>query len=65
MLDPGATYTVAQVGDDTVIDLGDGDRMVLMGVKMDACRADGSSGPERSGLNSPCGGRIDRRTRNP
>jgi Ca2+-binding RTX toxin-like protein len=32
MLDPGTTYTVSQVGADTVIDLGAGNQMVLVGV---------------------------------
>lgn len=32
-LDPGSTYTVKQVGADTVIDLGGGDQMVLVGVQ--------------------------------
>ncbi len=31
-LDPGTTYTVRQVGSDTVIDLGGGDRVILVGV---------------------------------
>lgn len=34
MLAPGAAYTVGQVGDDTVIDLGGGTRMVLVGVTL-------------------------------
>ena len=33
-LDPGTTYTVSQVGADTVIDMGDGDQMILVGVQM-------------------------------
>jgi Ca2+-binding RTX toxin-like protein len=32
-LDPGTTYTVRQVGSDTVIDLGGGDQVVLVGVQ--------------------------------
>jgi Ca2+-binding RTX toxin-like protein len=32
-LDPGTTYTVKQVGSDTVIDLGGGDQVVLVGVQ--------------------------------
>lgn len=34
MLDPGTTYTLAQVGDDTVISLGGGGQMVLAGVQL-------------------------------
>lgn len=34
MLDPGATYTVSQVGADTVIDMGAGNQMILVGVQM-------------------------------
>jgi serralysin len=34
MLDPGTTYTVSQVGNDTVIDLGGGNEMILAGVKL-------------------------------
>jgi Ca2+-binding RTX toxin-like protein len=33
-LDPGTTYTVSQVGADTVIDLGNGNEMILVGVKL-------------------------------
>ncbi|HEX3887320.1 MAG TPA: M10 family metallopeptidase C-terminal domain-containing protein [Phenylobacterium sp.] len=33
-LDPGTTYTVSQVGADTVIDMGGGNEMILVGVKM-------------------------------
>ncbi|MBS0334861.1 MAG: VCBS repeat-containing protein [Proteobacteria bacterium] len=33
-LDPGTTYTVSQVGADTVIDLGAGDKMILVGVTL-------------------------------
>ncbi|MDB5418108.1 MAG: hypothetical protein JWP50_1527 [Phenylobacterium sp.] len=33
-LDAGTTYTVSQVGADTVIDLGAGDKMVLVGVQL-------------------------------
>jgi serralysin len=32
MLDPGTVYTVSQVGADTVIDMGSGNQMVLVGV---------------------------------
>jgi len=34
MLDPGASFTVTQVGADTVIDMGAGDEMILVGVNM-------------------------------
>jgi len=34
MLDPGTTYTVSQVGADTVIDFGAGNQMILVGVQM-------------------------------
>ncbi len=34
LLDPGTTYTVSQVGADTVIDLGNGNEMILVGVQM-------------------------------
>jgi len=33
-LDPGTTYTVSQVGADTVIDMGAGNQMVLVGVQL-------------------------------
>ena len=33
MVDPGTTWTVAQVGADTVIDMGGGDQMILVGVQ--------------------------------
>ena len=33
-LDPGTTYTVSQVGADTVIDMGHGNQMILVGVNM-------------------------------
>jgi Ca2+-binding RTX toxin-like protein len=33
-LDPGTTWTVSQVGADTVIDMGNGDQMVLVGVQL-------------------------------
>jgi serralysin len=35
MLDPGTTFTTAQVGGDTVISMNDGARMVLVGVSLD------------------------------
>jgi Ca2+-binding RTX toxin-like protein len=34
MLDPGATYTLAQVGADTVVDMGAGNQMILVGVQL-------------------------------
>jgi Ca2+-binding RTX toxin-like protein len=34
MLDPGTTYTVAQVGSDTVIDMGGANQMILVGVQL-------------------------------
>ena len=34
MLDPGTTYSVGQVGADTVIDMGGGHQMILVGVQM-------------------------------
>jgi serralysin len=34
MLDPGTTYSVGQIGSDTVIDMGAGNRMILVGVQM-------------------------------
>jgi serralysin len=34
MLDPGTTYTVSQVGADTVIDMGGGNQVILAGVQM-------------------------------
>jgi Ca2+-binding RTX toxin-like protein len=34
MLDPGTTFTVSQVGADTVIDMGGANRMILVGVQM-------------------------------
>jgi Ca2+-binding RTX toxin-like protein len=33
-LDPGTTYTVSQVGNDTIIDTGAGNEMILVGVKL-------------------------------
>ena len=33
-VDPGTVYTVSQVGSDTVIDMGNGDQMTLVGVQM-------------------------------
>ncbi len=34
MLDPGTTYTASQVGADTVVDMGNGDQMILVGVTL-------------------------------
>jgi len=34
MLDPGTTYTLGQVGADTVIDMGGGHQMILVGVQL-------------------------------
>jgi Ca2+-binding RTX toxin-like protein len=34
MLDPGTTFTLSQVGADTVIDMGGGNEMILVGVQM-------------------------------
>jgi hypothetical protein len=34
MLDPGTSYTVSQVGADTVIDMGAGNQMILVGVQL-------------------------------
>jgi len=34
MLDPGTTYTLNQVGADTVVDMGAGDQVVLVGVQL-------------------------------
>jgi serralysin len=34
MLDPGTTYTVAQVGADTVISMGGGGQVILAGITM-------------------------------
>jgi RTX calcium-binding nonapeptide repeat (4 copies) len=33
-LDPGTTYTLSQVGADTVIDMGNGNQMILVGVQL-------------------------------
>ncbi|MFL5296602.1 MAG: M10 family metallopeptidase C-terminal domain-containing protein [Phenylobacterium sp.] len=35
-LDPGTTYTISQVGADTVLDMGGGNQMILVGVQMSA-----------------------------
>jgi Ca2+-binding RTX toxin-like protein len=34
LLDPGTTFTVSQVGADTVLDMGGGNQMILVGVQM-------------------------------
>ena len=34
MLDPGTTYTTSQVGADTVVDMGNGDQVILVGVQL-------------------------------
>jgi Ca2+-binding RTX toxin-like protein len=39
MLDPGTTYSVSQVGADTVIDMGNGDQVILVGVSMSSLPA--------------------------
>jgi Ca2+-binding RTX toxin-like protein len=39
MLDPGTTYTVSQVGADTVLDMGAGNQMILVGVSMSSLTA--------------------------
>ena len=39
MLDPGTTYTVSQVGADTVIDFGGGNEMILVGVQLSTLTA--------------------------
>jgi Ca2+-binding RTX toxin-like protein len=36
MLDPGTTFTVSQVGADTIIDMGGGNQMILVGVQMNS-----------------------------
>ena len=39
-LDPGTTYTVSQVGADTVLDMGGGNQMILVGVQMSSLLPD-------------------------
>jgi len=39
MLDPGTTYTLSQVGADTVIDFGGGNEMILVGVQLSTLNA--------------------------
>ena len=34
LLDPGTNFTVNQVGSDTVVDLGNGDQVILVGISM-------------------------------
>jgi serralysin len=38
-LDPGTTYTLSQVGADTVLDMGGGNQMILVGVSMSSLTA--------------------------
>jgi serralysin len=38
-LDPGTTYTVSQVGADTVIDMGGGDQLILQNVQLSTLTA--------------------------
>ena len=38
-LDPGATYTTSQVGADTIIDMGGGNQMILVGVQLSSLPA--------------------------
>ena len=38
-LDPGTTYTLSQVGADTVLDMGNGNQMILVGVSMTSLTA--------------------------
>ena len=40
MLDPGTTYTASQVGADTVIDMGNGDQLILMNVTLSRLTGD-------------------------
>jgi Ca2+-binding RTX toxin-like protein len=40
MLDPGTTYTVSQVGADTVVDMGAGNQMILVGVTLASLPSD-------------------------
>jgi Ca2+-binding RTX toxin-like protein len=39
MLDPGTTYTVSQVGADTVIDMGGANQMILVGVQLSSLKS--------------------------
>jgi hypothetical protein len=38
MLDRGTTYTVSQVGADTVIDMGGGNQMILVNVQLSSLK---------------------------
>ena len=40
MLDPGTTFTASQVGGDTVVDMGNGDQMILVGVTLSSLPSD-------------------------
>jgi Ca2+-binding RTX toxin-like protein len=40
MLDPGTTYTLSQVGADTVLDMGGGHQMILVGVQSSSLTGD-------------------------
>jgi len=40
MLDPGTTFTASQVGADTVLDMGGGNQMVLVGVQLSTLPSD-------------------------
>ena len=39
MLDPGTTYTVSQVNSDVVIDMGNGDQMILRDTQLSSLPA--------------------------
>jgi Ca2+-binding RTX toxin-like protein len=39
MLDPGTSYTVSQVGGDVVVDMGNGDQLILQGVQLSSLPA--------------------------
>jgi Ca2+-binding RTX toxin-like protein len=39
MLDPGTTYTLSQVGADTIIDMGAGNQMILVGVQLSSLKS--------------------------
>jgi Ca2+-binding RTX toxin-like protein len=39
MLDPGTTYTVSQVGQNTVVDMGNGDQVILQNVQLSTLKA--------------------------
>jgi serralysin len=40
VLDPGRSYTVSQVGADTVVDIGNGDQVILVGVQLSTLPTD-------------------------